>query len=370
MPIVVYVVQPGDTVYSIALRYGVTPQSIIESNKLTNPNLITPGQKLLINVRDTVPPTTPPNLKTYIVQAGDTLYAIAQKTGVTVAEILQLNKLDNPNVIFPGQKLLLPSKAQLPTPTPTPGQIRYTIKAGDTLYAIALRYQTTVSAILAANPGINPNRLQIGQIILIPVSAAPATPIFQGNPTKPVIAFTFDATYGDNQTNELLTILRQYGAKATWFISGIWAENYPELLNAINAAGHEIGNHSQTHPHMTELSDAEMRKQIVDAGQSIENVIGRPVNLFRPPFGEYNQTLLDIASELGYRTIMWSVDSLDWQNPGSQAIIDRVLANLKNGAIILMHNAATDTPAALPILLDEIIRQGYRPGTVSDALDP
>lgn len=309
MPIIVYVVQPGDTVYNIARRYGVTPQSIITQNKLTNPDLIFPGQKLLINVKETGPSPVPPGRKTYIVQPGDTLYAIAR------------------------------------------------------------RYQTTVEAILKVNPGIDPYNLQVGQQILVPV-VIPATAIFQGNVNKSLIAFTFDATYGDNQTTELLNILSQYGIKATWFISGIWAQNYPDLLKAINAAGHEIGNHGQTHAHMTELSAEQMRQQLTEAEQNIKRVIGRSTNLFRPPFGEYNQTLLNIAAGLGYYTIMWTVDSLDWQNPGPEAITRRVLDNLKNGAIILMHNAAPDTPPALPGLIDEIIRRGYRFGTVSEVLDP
>lgn len=364
MPIVVYVVQPGDTVYSIARRYGVTPQSIIESNNLANPDLIYPGQKLQINVRETEPQPTPPDLKSYTVQAGDTLSGIAQRTGVTMAEILALNNFANPNLIYVGQRLLLPAHAQLPDS----GQIRYTIRSGDTLYALARRYQTTVAAILAANPGIDPNRLQIGQQIIIPSAPPTATPVFQGNPNRARIALTFDATYGDNYTNQILTILEQYGAKSTWFISGIWAENFPDLLRAVNAAGHEIGNHSQTHPHMTELSRAEMRQQIQGAGQAIQNVISRPVNLFRPPFGEYNQTLLNVAAELGYRTIMWTIDSLDWQDPGPEAIVERVLDNLKNGVIILMHNAAADTAEALPTLLDEIIRREYVPVTVSEVL--
>ncbi|MGI6647610.1 MAG: LysM peptidoglycan-binding domain-containing protein [Bacillota bacterium] len=367
MPIIVYFVQPGDTVYDIARRYGVTPQSIISQNRLTNPDLIYPGQRLLITVRETEPPPTPPGLKTYIVQPGDTLYAIARRTGVTVNEIVQLNRISNPNLIYPGQQLLLPASATVPEVPP--GEIRYTIRAGDTLYALARRYGTSVEAILRANPGIDPNNLRVGQQIIIP-TAPPATAIFQGNADKAMIAFTFDATYGDNQTEALLNILRQNGIRATWFISGIWAQNYPDLLRAINNAGHEIGNHAQTHAHMTELTAAEMRQQITEAEQAINAVTGSSAKLFRPPFGEYNQTLLNVASELGYSTIMWTVDSLDWQNPGPEAVTRRVLDNLKNGAIILMHNAAPDTPQALPGLIEEITRRGYQFGTVSEVIDP
>lgn len=118
MPLIVYVVQPGGTIYSIARRYGVTPQSIIERNQLANPDLIFPGQKLFIPVEETEPPVQPPGLKTYIVQPGDTLYTIARQTGVTVEEIIKLNKLDNPDVIYPGQQLLMPPEAKIPAVTP------------------------------------------------------------------------------------------------------------------------------------------------------------------------------------------------------------------------------------------------------------
>ncbi|MCG0274900.1 MAG: LysM peptidoglycan-binding domain-containing protein [Thermosediminibacteraceae bacterium] len=367
MPIIEYTVQPGDTIYGIARRYGVTPQSIIQLNNLTNPDFIVPGQRLLIDVEETEPTPPPPGTKTYIVQPGDTLYSIAQRTGVTVDQIVRLNNIQDPNRIFPGQMLLLPPEAQLPDVPP--GFFRYTIRSGDTLYSIARRYGTTVSALINANPGIDPNNLRIGQQILVPTTGL-ATPIFRGNSAKRMIAFTFDATYGDNQTERILNILRQNGIRATWFISGIWAENFPTLLRSIHAAGHEIGNHSHTHPHMTQLSAAEMRSQITNASRAIERVIGVQVDMFRPPFGEYNQTLLNVAAGLGYRTIMWTIDSLDWQNPGPDAIVNRVLSNATNGAIILMHNSAPDTPNALPRIIDELRRRGFSFGTVSEVIDP
>ncbi|MCF6095432.1 polysaccharide deacetylase family protein [Thermovorax subterraneus] len=169
-----------------------------------------------------------------------------------------------------------------------------------------------------------------------------------------MVALTFDATYGDNQTEPILNILRQNGIRATWFISGIWAENFPTLLRSIFTAGHEIGNHSHTHPHMTQLSTAEMSSQITNATRAIQRVIDVQVDMFRPPFGEYNQTHLNVAAGLGYRTIMWTIDTLDWQNPGLDAIVNRVLSNAANGAIILMHNAAADTPQPLPRIIREL----------------
>ncbi|MGE5553361.1 MAG: polysaccharide deacetylase family protein [Betaproteobacteria bacterium] len=299
----------------------------------------------------------------YIVRPGDTLYAIAAAHNTTVSELVRLNAIRDPNLIYPGQRIILPAAPG--------GVIRYTIAPGDTFYALAGRFGTTVETITRANPGVNPYNLQVGQQILIPARVEPVA-IFRGNPQKPLVALTFDATYGDNQTEVLLSILAREGITATWFISGIWAEAFPTLLQAIEAAGHEIGNHSMTHPHMTQLSAAAMASEITRATQAIEARTARRVNLFRPPFGEYNQTLLNVAAELGHRTIMWTVDSLDWMEPPPppEEIASRVLAAVGNGAIALMHNAGRNTPAALPAIISGIRRAGLGFGTVSQVLDP
>ncbi|MDD2421879.1 MAG: LysM peptidoglycan-binding domain-containing protein [Heliobacteriaceae bacterium] len=369
MPLITYMVQAGDTVYKIARRFGVNPQEIIARNGLQDPDHIIPGQQLAIFVQETEPPVPPPGTMVYIVQPGDTLYLISQRVGVSVNRLAAFNNLADPNRLFPGQRLLLPPEAQPPVNQPPPGYFWYPIHRGDTIFALASRFRTTVPLILQANPGIEPVNLQIGQNILIPAVGL-TIPVFRGNPGKKTVALTFDATYGDNQTDTLLAVLAENGIRATWFISGIWAENFPALLQKIQAAGHEIGNHSQTHPHMTKLPPVEMRTQITEAARMIRAVTGMSTGLFRPPFGEYDQTLLDVAAGLGYRTIMWTIDTLDWQNPGPDAVVQRVAAGLQNGAIILMHNAAPDTATALPRVIQEIQRQGYGFGTVSGVIDP
>lgn len=299
----------------------------------------------------------------YIVRPGDTLYAIAVAHNTTVSELVRLNAIRDPNLIYPGQRLILPA--------PPGGVTRYTIAPGDTLYALAGRFGTTVEAITRANPGINPYNLQVGQQINIPARVEPVA-IFRGNTQKPLVALSYDATFGDNQTEALLAILARENIRATWFISGIWAEAFPTLLRAIEAAGHEIGNHSYSHPHLTQLSPAAQALEITRATQAIESRTSRRVNLFRPPFGEYDQTLLNVAAGLGYRTIMWTVDSLDWMEPppSPEAIASRVLSAMGNGAIALMHNAGRNTPAAQPAIISGVRRLGLGFGTVSQVLDP
>ncbi|MGI6677794.1 MAG: LysM peptidoglycan-binding domain-containing protein [Dehalobacterium sp.] len=364
MPEVLYTVQPGDTLYGIARQYGSTVSAIASVNSIVDPNQIMPGTSLIIPTRVMEPPGgPPPGGIIYTVQSGDTLTKIAQSYGITMRSILDLNNIPNPDLIFPGTKLLLPENAR------EPGMIIYVVRPGDTLYSIALRFRTTVPDLIRINNIQDPDVIQIGQVLNI---AAPGTgqAIYRGNPAKRMVALTFDATYGDNQTTTLLNILAQNNVRATFFLSGIWLENYPQLARDIASAGHEIGNHSYTHPHLPQLTVNEVTDQILRTGTIIRTVTGRIPYLFRPPFGEYTQMILNVIANLGYLTIMWTVDSLDWQNPGVEAIANRVVNNIKPGAIVLMHQAAAQTPQALPAIIARLQDQGYDFGTVTEVLDP
>ncbi len=168
----------------------------------------------------------------------------------------------------------------------------------------------------------------------------------------------------------MLEVLRNNDIKATFFLWGIWLINYPELARAIAAEGHEIANHSYTHPHMPLIPLPEIRNQIVRTDALINNVTGSGSYLFRPPYGEYNQAILNELAALGYVTIMWTIDTLDWKNPGSDAIINRVVENVEPGAIILMHQSAPDTLAALQTMITNLREQGYDFGTVTQVIDP
>ncbi len=367
MPEIMYTIKSGDTLAAIARLYGTTVQAIINANNIVNPNLIYPGTKIIIPVEEMEPPGGPPPGEIiYTVQPGDTLYSIARLYQVSVENIAELNNIQNPSLIYPGKKLLMPEGAVNPFGN---GVIRYIVQRGDTLYSIARRFGTTVAELAARNNIVNPALIRVGQMLVIPLPQN-ASAIYRGNPSKNKVAFTFDATYGDNQTNTLLDILRRNNIKATFFLAGIWIENYPQLTRNIAAAGHEIANHTYTHPHLPQLSLSQVANQIVSTGNIIRNTVGKTPYLLRPPFGEYDQSVLNTAARLGYLTIMWTVDSLDWQSPGVDAIIDRVVNNIKPGAIILMHQAAAQTPQALQTIIDRLRNQGYSFGTVTEVLDP
>lgn len=147
--------------------------------------------------------------------------------------------------------------------------------------------------------------------------------------------------------------------KTTFFVVGAWVDKYPDSVKALVAAGHEVCNHSNTHPHMPKLSKQEMAKQITECNNKIEAVTGVKPLLFRPPYGDYSNDVINTVNDLGMYPIQWDVDSLDWKDPTPQQISDRVLHQVKPGSIILFHNGAKNTPAALPTVLQTLQAQGY-----------
>lgn len=193
-------------------------------------------------------------------------------------------------------------------------------------------------------------------------------PIYSVDTREKKVAISFDAAWGADATPKLLEILQQHQVKTTFFLTGIWVKKYPEMVKTIAAAGHEIGNHSLTHPHCNSLSQADVKQELVENDALIFNLTGKHTRLFRPPFGEYDNLVLQTARSSGFEVIQWSVDSLDWQEIGKEAITERVLKNIQPGAIVLFHNNAKYTPEALPVILDALQQQGYQIVPVSDLL--
>ena len=185
-----------------------------------------------------------------------------------------------------------------------------------------------------------------------------------------VVALTFDHSYGNKFTPSILDTLQQRNLKVTFFIMGPWAKKYPEVAKRIAADGHEIGSHGYRHENYGDHTAAWVREDITKAHEQIKEVTGVEPTLLRPPNGHYSRTSLQVTDELGYKTIIWNIDSLDWKNPGRDVIINRVVQRLKPGAIILLHasDRPLETADALPELLDRIAAAGYRIVTVGDLL--
>ena len=173
------------------------------------------------------------------------------------------------------------------------------------------------------------------------------------------ISISFDAAWGNEDTQTLIDILGRYNIKATFFVVGQWVDKYPESVLALHKAGHEIMNHSSTHPHMSKLTAEQQASEIETCNSKIEAITGIRPTLLRAPYGEYNDTLIDTLTGLNMYCIQWDVDSLDWKDPTPQQICDRVCRNVRPGSIVLFHNAAVNTPAALPQIIENLIAQGY-----------
>ncbi|QUI22011.1 polysaccharide deacetylase family protein [Vallitalea pronyensis] len=195
-------------------------------------------------------------------------------------------------------------------------------------------------------------------------------PIYCVETDEKKVAISFDAAWGNDDTDVLLSILDEYNVKTTFFLVKMWVDKYPEDVKKMIAAGHDIGNHSSTHPHMSKLSEEGIKKELMDAHDAVKNLTGYEMDLFRPPFGDYNDKLVDTAKDCGYYTIQWDVDSLDWKEYGADHEVKTVLQHkaLGNGSIILFHNDAKYTPEALPAILKGLQDEGYEIVPISEII--
>ena len=182
------------------------------------------------------------------------------------------------------------------------------------------------------------------------------------------IAISFDAAWGNEDTQTLIDILNLYGVHSTFFVVGDWAEKYPDSVRSLHEAGHEVMSHSNHHSHFSMMSAAEIAADLREANRKISACTGVEPTLFRCPYGEYDDHVIQTVKSLGMTAIQWSVDSLDWKGIGADEICRRVLGHVEPGSIVLFHNAAEHTPEALPRLLDELQAQGYTIVPVSELL--
>lgn len=154
------------------------------------------------------------------------------------------------------------------------------------------------------------------------------------------VALTFDAAWGNEDTARILEILKKNNVKVTFFMTGGWVESYPEDVKAILAAGHDLGNHSENHKNMSRISDEEKKDELMKVHKKVQELTGYEMFLFRPPYGDYDNAVVNVAKECGYYPIQWDVDSLDWKDYGVDSIVKTVIGHkhLGNGSIILCHN--------------------------------
>lgn len=192
-------------------------------------------------------------------------------------------------------------------------------------------------------------------------------PIYKGYTDKPVIGFECNVVWGTEYVPQMLKIFSDEDIKITFFIGGEWAEDNPELLKQIADEGHEIGNHGYSHKHHSKLDLNENIKEIQKTEDIIKSITGLKTTLFAPPYGDYSKTTLQAANSLGYKTIMWSIDTIDWRRDGVDKIIGRVIKNPQKGDLVLMHPTA-DTVTALPYIINKLKNMGFEITTVSNTI--
>lgn len=193
-------------------------------------------------------------------------------------------------------------------------------------------------------------------------------PIYNVDTQEKKIALTFDAAWGNEDTQQILDILEQYGAKATFFIVGEWADRYPEDVRALAQAGHSIQNHSDTHAHMPKLSSDAIAGEITGCNQRLAQLCGKEPVYFRAPYGDYDNSTVLAARELHMQTIQWDVDSLDWKGLIASDIAQRVTDRVRPGSIILCHNGAKHILQALPLFIEPLQAQGYEFVTLDELI--
>ena len=193
-------------------------------------------------------------------------------------------------------------------------------------------------------------------------------PIYSVDTDKKVCAISFDAAWGNEQTDTLLDILDENNVKTTFFLVGSWVKKYPDSVKKIAEKGHDIGNHSSTHAHMTQLSTDKMTKELNDCNREIKKLTGKSPTLFRPPYGDYNNDVVETVNSLDMYCVQWNIDSLDWKDPTADRIVQNCVNKLEPGSIILLHNGAANTPEALPKIIEAIKTKGYEIVPISKLL--
>ena len=191
-------------------------------------------------------------------------------------------------------------------------------------------------------------------------------PIYSVDTKEEQVAISFDAAWGADKTEGIIEILKEYKCTATFFLVGFWVDKYPEMVKKIDEAGLEIGTHSNTHPDMAKLDESVIKNELETCMNKITKITGKEIKVFRPPFGSYSNSLINVASSLGLKTIQWDVDSLDWKGLSAGEVTKRVTSRVKNGSIILMHNNADNVLESTRLTLDWLKMKGYKVSSVGD----
>ncbi|MFC5401988.1 polysaccharide deacetylase family protein [Cohnella soli] len=194
----------------------------------------------------------------------------------------------------------------------------------------------------------------------------PLQPIYRGNEGKPSVALMINVAWGDEFLAPMLATLKESGVKATFFFDGTWLSKHMDTAKEIIAQGHEVSNHAYTHPDMSKLGAARQREEIGKTEELLKQ-LGVHNVWFAPPSGDFNANTVKVASEFGLRTVLWTLDTIDWMKPDPSSVIEKVSRKVGPGSLILMHPTST-SKGALAGMIKVIRAKGLVPGTVAQTL--
>lgn len=193
-------------------------------------------------------------------------------------------------------------------------------------------------------------------------------PVYSVQTTEKKIALSFDCAWGAEDFDSMMETLDKHNVKATFFMTGGFVSDNPECVKTLVEKGHEPGNHSEHHYDMATITAGEMKTEIMDVHKKVKELTGKDMKVFRPPYGSYNNVLIDTVYGCDYYPIQWDVDSLDWKGISAAEITKRVTGKVTNGSIVLFHNAGEHTPEALPDILNYLLGEGYEIVPISKLL--
>ncbi|MGL4523130.1 MAG: polysaccharide deacetylase family protein [Bacilli bacterium] len=196
----------------------------------------------------------------------------------------------------------------------------------------------------------------------------PSAPLFRGQFEKPIVALTINVAWGNEYIPEMLATLKRNHVHASFFLEGKWTQKNSAVAKMIIEEGHEIGNHSYSHPNMTTLTNQQIEQQILDTNAILATLTKKPIQYFSPPSGTWNANSVKVVHNLGLETVLWTCDTIDWQKPSVEKIMGRLKRKLNAGGVILMHPTESSRDA-LQSMIHYIKSNGWRPGTVSELLD-
>lgn len=236
------------------------------------------------------------------------------------------------------------------------------------IYAYAVSIMTVVMLFCMAGVITTQSNKEENSVQTSSTATTKQLPIYNVKTEEKKIAFTMNCAWNADDIDSILETLAKNNVHITFFLVGDWIDKNPEAVKKIAEAGHEIGSHSNTHPHVNNLSYEQNIKEIENCNDKIEKITGTRTNLYRAPYGEYNDTVITAANDKGYDVIQWNLDTLDYQGLTGDEMWNRLKDKLANGSIILSHNGTKHTADSLDMLIKNINQAGYELVKVSELI--